>query len=266
METQKSINKAEFLAGMRDAIPIAFGYFAVAFSLGIVAKEAGLNPFQGFIASLTTNASAGEYVGFTLIAAGGTYIEMVIVTIIANARYLLMGCAMSQKLDEKLPWYHRVIIGFDLTDELFALSIAKEGKVNPFYFYAGMLVCMPAWASGTAIGIASGKILPDNVTSSLSVALYGMFIAIIIPPAKKNHTLLLAILSSFAASYVMAKVSVFAGVSGGTKIIILTILISTFFAIMFPIKDEEKDTKNENVKDKSDELEENIHSKREVSE
>ncbi len=256
METRRRTNRAEFFSGMKDSIPIALGYFAVAFSLGIVAKNAGLNPFQGFLAGLLNNASAGEYAGFMLIAAGGTYLEMVIVTLITNARYLLMGCAMSQKLDENTPWYHRLIIGFDLTDELFALSIAKENKLNPFYFYGGMVICMPFWASGTVVGIVSGTILPDNVISSLSVALYGMFIAIIMPPARKNPILVPAILISFAGSFAMAKLSIFSQISSGTRIIILTVVISSVFAILFPVKDTPQDDK-ENVSSITDEPSEN---------
>ncbi len=111
--------------GMRDGIPIGLGYFAVSFSLGIAAKNAGLTPFQGFLASLLCNASAGEYAGFTLIAAGATYLELAIVTLIANARYLLMSCAMSQRLDPGMPGFHRPLMAFHITDELFGIAIAR---------------------------------------------------------------------------------------------------------------------------------------------
>ena len=113
--------------GMRDGVPIGLGYFAVSFSLGIAAKNAGLTPFQGFLASLLCNASAGEYAGFTLIAAGATYLELAIVTLIANARYLLMSCAMSQRLDPAMPGFHRPLMAFHITDELFGIAIARPG-------------------------------------------------------------------------------------------------------------------------------------------
>ena len=128
-----SVNKQVFKDGMRDGIPIALGYLAVSFSLGIAAKNAGLSAFQGFLASLLTNASAGEYAGFTVIATMATYLEMFLVILIANSRYLIMSCALSQRMHPDTPWYHRLLIGFDITDELFAITIARPGYLNPFY-------------------------------------------------------------------------------------------------------------------------------------
>ena len=128
---------------MRDGVPIGLGYFAVSFSLGIAAKNAGLTPFQGFLASLLCNASAGEYAGFTLIAAGATYLELAVVTLIANARYLLMSCAMSQRLDPAMPGFHRPLMAFHITDELFGIAIARPGCLNPFYSYGAVLVAAP---------------------------------------------------------------------------------------------------------------------------
>ena len=139
-------NRAIFTSGIKDAIPIGLGYFAVAFTLGIAAKNAGLSPFQGFLASLLCNASAGEYAGFTTIAAKSTYIEIAIITLIANARYLLMSCAISQRFDPQMPFFHRFFIAFDITDELFAINISRPGYLNPLYTYGAMLCAMPFWA------------------------------------------------------------------------------------------------------------------------
>ena len=149
--------------GMRDGIPIGLGYFAVSFSLGIAAKNAGLTPFQGFLASLLCNASAGEYAGFTLIAAGATYLEVAVVTLIANARYLLMSCAMSQRLDPHMPGFHRPLMAFHITDELFGIAIARPGCLNPFYSYGAVLVAAPCWAVGTALGAIAGGLLPQRI-------------------------------------------------------------------------------------------------------
>ena len=121
--------------GMRDGVPIGLGYLAVAFSLGIAARNAGLNAFQGFLVSLLNNASAGEYAGFTTIAADASYLEIAVVTLIANARYLLMSCSLSQKFAPGTPMRHRLLVGYDVTDELFGLAISCDGWLDPYYMY-----------------------------------------------------------------------------------------------------------------------------------
>ena len=229
--------KSAFLKGFRDGIPIGLGYFAVSFSLGIAAKTAGLTPFQGFLTSLLINASAGEYAGFVLIGQNATYIELVIMIFIANARYFLMSCALSQKLSPDTPFFHRLIIGFDVTDEVFGISIAQEGFLNPFYTYGAMLSSIPFWATGTMLGIIAGEMLPISVVSALSVALYGMFLAVIIPPAKKDKSILGLILVSFALSFLMAYLPVVSTIPEGTRTIILTVVISAAAALFLPVKE-----------------------------
>ena len=128
-----------FLNGMRDGVPIALGYFAVSFSLGIAARNAGLTPLQGFFASLLNNASAGEYAAFTLIAANATLFQVALITLIANARYLLMSCALAQRFAPGTPFFHRLIIAYDVTDELFGITISRPGCLNPFYTYGAIL-------------------------------------------------------------------------------------------------------------------------------
>lgn len=225
--------------GMRDGIPIGLGYFAVSFSLGIAAKNAGLTPFQGFLASLLCNASAGEYAGFTLIAAGATYLELAIVTLIANARYLLMSCAMSQRLDPGMPGFHRPLMAFHITDELFGIAIARPGCLNPFYSYGAVLVAAPCWAVGTALGAIAGGLLPLRLVSAFSVALYGMFLAVIIPAARQSKVIAGLIALCFAASYGAAHLPVVSRISGGTRTIILTVALSAAAALLFPKNTEE---------------------------
>lgn len=222
--------------GIRDGLPIALGYFAVSFSLGIAARNAGLTPIQGFFASLFNNASAGEYAAFSLIAAHATYLEIAIITLIANARYLLMSCALAQKCAPGMPFFHRLFIAYDVTDELFGIAIARPGFLNPFYTYGAIIVAAPAWAFGTSFGIMAGNALPKNIVSALSVALYGMFLAIIIPPAKKNKIVAVLVVISFALSYICAYTTVISKLSDGTRTIILTVLISGVAAILFPVK------------------------------
>lgn len=233
--TARGATKKRFLAGMRDGVPIGLGYFAVAFSLGITAKNIGLTPFQGFLASLLNNASAGEYAGFEVIRSAAPYWEMALVIFITNARYLLMSCALSQKLDPKMPFFHRLLIGFDVTDELFGIGIAYPGYISPAYMYGAFLIATPCWASGTACGVIAGNLLPASVVSALSVAIYGMFIAIIIPPAHKNKIVAALVLLSFAASWAFDVLPLTAGMSGGMKVIVLTVAISGAAALLFPI-------------------------------
>lgn len=235
-------NKKNFIEGMRDGVPIMLGYFAVSFSLGIMAKRAGLNAVQGFLASFFNNASAGEYAGFTLIAAASTYIEIAIMTFITNARYLLMSTSLSQHISPDLSLFHRMLIAFDVTDELYAISINRAGVLNPFYCYGAYLVALPGWSVGTALGIVAGDIMPQNLVSAFSVALYGMFIACVIPKARENIVVRCTIICCFVLSYFVNRLEIFSNISEGTKIILLTVIISAVVAFLFPRKEEDDES------------------------
>lgn len=230
--------------GVRDGIPIALGYFAVAFALGITAHNAGLNALQATLASALCNASAGEYAAFTVIAADASYWEMALMMLVANARYLLMSCALSQKLSPDTPLHHRFLIGFDVTDEIFGISIAYGGRLIPAYVYGAMLVAIPGWAGGTCLGVLMGDLLPGRVVQALSVGLYGMFLAIIIPPARKNRVVAVLVALSMAASYGCSFIS---GLSEGVRIILLTVLIAGVAAVLFPVPDEYEAERGEAV-------------------
>ena len=210
-----AFNRKIFCEGMRDGIPIALGYLAVSFSLGIAARNAGLTAFQGFLASLLNNASAGEYAAFTL-----------------------MSCALTQRFAPGTPFFHRLIIAYDVTDELFGITIARPGYLNPFYTYGAIVLAAPAWSVGTALGIMAGNVLPLRVVSALSVALYGMFLAIIIPPARKDKVVAALVAISFALSFAGSYLPVVSSMSSGTRTIILTVVISSAAAILFPRKTE----------------------------
>ncbi|MGI6109326.1 MAG: AzlC family ABC transporter permease [Eubacteriaceae bacterium] len=233
-------NRNIFRQGMRDGIPIGLGYLAVSFSLGITAKNAGLNPFQSFLASLLCNASAGEYAGFTLIAAGATYVEMAVMTFIVNARYLLMSLAMSQRIKPGTSWIHRLVMSLDITDELFAIAISRPGYLNPNYTYGAVLVAAPFWAVGTALGCIAGELMPLRLVSAFSVALFGMFLAVIVPPARKNKVIAGLIAVCFAASWAATYLPGISSISSGTRTIILTVVISAAVAILFPKDDVEE--------------------------
>lgn len=226
--------------GIRDGVPIGLGYLAVSFSLGVAARSAGLTAFQGFLASLLNNASAGEYAGFTVIAANGSYIEIALMTLIANARYLLMSCALSQRFSPDTPFYHRILVGYDITDEIFGVTISRPGCIDPFYTYGVILVAAPCWASGTALGVTAGNLLPPRAVSALSVALFGMFLAVIIPPARKNRVIAALVAISFAASLAAASLPLLSQLSDGVRTIILTVVISGLAAVLFPVKQEKE--------------------------
>lgn len=233
-------NKAAFAEGVKDGVPIALAYLAVSFSLGIAAKNVGFTPWQGFVVSTLCAASAGEYIGFTMVAAGATLMETAIATLITNARYLLMSCAMSQRTDPKMPFFHRIFIGQFITDELFGIAIARKGMINPFYSYGAFLVAIPAWSFGTALGVVAGNIMQISLASAFSVALYGMFIAIIIAPARKDKAVALVVVASFILSSVGAYLPLFAGIAEGTKTMVVTVAVATVAAILFPHNDEEE--------------------------
>lgn len=237
--TYLETNRTCFRVGIRDGIPIALGYFAVAFTLGIAARNAGFTAFQAFVESLTNNASAGEYAVFSLVAAGAGLWEVAIMTLVANARYLLMSCSLSQKLSPDTPLRHRMLIAFDVTDEIFGISIAVPGRLNPWYTYGAMAVAIPGWSVGTCLGVIMGNVLPLRLVSALSVGLYGMFIAIIVPPSRRSKIVGGLVLLSFALSYAAARWEALAGLSSGVKTIILTVVISLAAALLFPVKDEE---------------------------
>ena len=234
-----AFSRKVFCEGIRDGVPIALGYFAVSFSLGIAARKAGFTPFQGFLASLLNNASAGEYAAFALIMSGASYFQVAVITLIANARYLLMSCALAQRFAPGTPFWHRLVIGYDVTDELFGITIARPGSLNPCYTYGAILLAAPAWASGTALGIVAGNLLPLRAVSALSVALYGMFLAIIIPPARKDKVVAVLVAISFALSFACNYLPGISALSDGTRTILLTVLISSVAAVLFPVKDQE---------------------------
>lgn len=239
-QTHSDSRRSVYFEGLRDGFPIGLGYFAVSFSLGIAARNAGLTVTQGLLSSLLCNASAGEYALFTLIGSGAACVEIALATLIINARYLLMSCALSQRMSSDMPFYHRFFIGFDVTDELFGITIARPGCVEPRYFYGAMTASIPMWAAGTALGIFMGNLLPARIVSALSVALYGMFLAIIVPPAKENRVVLGCVLSAFAASAAFAFLPVLRDLSSGNRTIILTVVISALAAVLFPRPAEEE--------------------------
>ena len=222
------MKKESFKQGITDGIPIALGYLAVSFTFGMMAVQGGLSIWQAVLISLTNLTSAGQFAGLDIIIAGGSLWEMALTQLIINLRYCLMSFSLSQKLRRDETWGHRYGVAFGVTDEIF----------GAFYNYGVMSVAIPGWTIGTLLGAISGSILPDFIMSALGVAIYGMFLAVIIPPSKKNKAVLLVVLGAMAVSALFAWVPVLSKVSSGFVIIITTILVAGLAAWLCPVDEE----------------------------
>lgn len=240
MEQQN--NKTSFLAGMRDGVPIGLGYFAVAFTLGITAGKAGMNALQSSLMSALMLASAGEFAAIRMIASGAGFMEMIITTVVINMRYLLMSSALSQKVQQNRPFRHRIFMSYAVTDEIFGISMAVPGKLNPFYQYGSASVAAPGWVLGTFLGAVVGMILPAPVMSAMSVAIYGMFLAVVVPPARKDKIIAAVVVVSMAVSFLFQSLPGLKNISSGFQIILLTVLISAAAAVLFPVKEEQHES------------------------
>lgn len=229
-------NRQHIIHGLRDGTPIAMGYFAVAFSLGIIAAKAGLTAPEGFLTSFFTRASAGEYGTYTLVAVQATYAEVIVMCMVVNLRYLLMSAALSQKIAPGTSWLHRILMACCVTDEVFGISVAHHGYTPPAYTYAAALISTLFWASGCAVGIIAGSLLPQPMVTALSMSLYGMFLAIIVPSAHRDRNVLYALIASFVLSGLCAIVPVIGEWSSGMRTVVLTIVISAVAAWLKPLK------------------------------
>ncbi len=234
------MNKKEFKEGMRDGIPIALGYLAVSFTFGMMAVKDHIGILQAVIISLTNVTSAGQFAGLDIIVAGGSLIEMALTQLIINLRYSLMSISLSQKLQKGTGTGKRLLLAYSVTDEIFGVSAARKGKLNIFYSYGAIAVAVPGWVLGTALGAISGSIMPAFLMSAFSVAIYGMFLAIIIPPAKEDKAVLGVVLAAMALASAFAYVPGMKKISSGFAIIIVTLLVSAIAAILHPHVEEEE--------------------------
>lgn len=227
-----------FFRGLRDGIPIALGYFSVSFGFGIFCINLGLSVLAAAGISLTNLTSAGQVAGVGIIAAGGTLIEMALTQLVINLRYSLFAISLSQKLDSSFTTPHRIAASFGITDEIFAVTYAQEGKVKPAYMYGVILISALGWVGGTALGAAMGQILPEMVSSAMGIMLYCMFLAIFVPPARKDRGVLMAVIVAALCSILFNTVLTF--VSGGFAVIISALVSAALCALLFPVAEEEE--------------------------
>lgn len=231
-------NLQQFKLGIHNGIPICLGYLAVSFALGILAAESGMTAMQSGVTSFFVLASAGQYAGFTLVGAAGSYLGMAGVMFVANMRYMLMSAALSQKVKSNLPLFHRLLMAWGITDEIFGVAITSPGRLNPALMYGAMAIAIPGWTVGTVLGVLVGNVLPQDLVTALSIGLYGMFIAIIIPPAKKSKIVFGLVAISMIASWLFSRLPVLGNLSEGNRTIILTIIIAGIAAVLFPVPEE----------------------------
>lgn len=235
----------DYQNGLRDGVAVALGYFAVSFTFGMASSADGLSILQAVLISLTNVTSAGQFSGLAIIAAGGTYIEIALTQLVINLRYCLMSFSLAQKLDRKVPRRHRYLMAYSVTDEIFALDVSLDSPLPPAYHYGITSVAVPGWVLGTLAGAVSGNILPAFAISALGVAIYGMFLAIIIPPARKNRTVLLVVLSAMGLSFLFSVLPVLKKITSGFVIIITTVVVAGIAAGLRPIEETTEHTKGD---------------------
>lgn len=233
-------HKKWYLNGLREGVPIGLGYFAVGFTLGIAAREAGITAFQMGLMSLMLHASAGQFAVITIVAGQSGYLAMIITQVVINIRYLLMSCALSQKINPNTSLPKRLLLAYFVTDEIFGISSSVKGELDPYYNYGAATVASPGWAAGTVLGVLVGNILPASMTCALSVALYAMFLAVVIPASKDDRAVAMVVLASMAASLAFTLIPFLASIDSGTRIILLTVGIAAVAAVLKPIPVESK--------------------------
>ena len=227
--------------GLRDGVPIGLGYLAVSFAFGLSAVLMGLSPLEALLISLFNLTSAGQLAGTPIIASAGSISELVVSQLVINSRYSLMSVSLSQKLSPSVRLRDRLYIGFANTDEVYAVASSKHGKVGRKYMLGLITAPIIGWCSGTLLGAIAGDILPAILITSLSVSMYAMFIAIILPSARESLPTLLCILAAVTLSVLFYFVPALSVIPDGFVIVIIALTVSALFALLFPIPDEVDD-------------------------
>ncbi len=224
-----------FIKGLKDGVPICLGYLSVAFAFGIFATESGLTLLQTLLISMTNVTSAGQLAGVPIIVAGGTLLELAVAQLVINLRYALMSVSLSQKLGKTVRLLDRFIISFVNTDEVFAVASSQQGSVGKRYLYGLILTPYLGWSLGTFLGAGAGNILPESVISALGIAIYGMFVAIVVPETKKRRTTAFCVGIAIALSCLFTYLPKLSAIPSGFMVIICAVVASAIMAICAPV-------------------------------
>lgn len=236
-EKVQKMKRNEFINGIKDGIPICLGYFSVSMAFGIAAVKGGIPVWAAILTSLSNVTSAGQFAGVNIILAGGMLLELAVTTLIINMRYFLMSLSVSQKVDRSMKLWQRFLVSFGITDEIFAVSMRHPRELTAAYMAGLIITPVLGWTGGTAAGAAATSVMPASLSAAMGIALYGMFIAIVIPPAREKKSVLTAVLLSVAVSLLFSVVPLLKMLSAGWTVIIITVLVSAFCATIFPIEE-----------------------------
>lgn len=234
-----------FKKGLKDGLPIGLGYFSVSFTFGMMAVSAGIPVWAAVLISMTNLTSAGQFAGLLIIAGAGSLVEMAMTQLVINARYSLMSLTLSQKMEKRFSVPKRLIAAFSNTDEIFAVAVNQGKEIGAKYYSGLSIIPYAGWTLGTLFGAVAGGFLPPVVNDALGLSIYAMFIAIIIPPAKKSAPIRLVIFAAVILSCLFYFVPFLKNVSSGFSIIICAVAASIIATIVNPVNDDEPETEQE---------------------
>ena len=231
------MRKKEFIEGIRDGIPICLGYFSVSMAFGLTAVLSGVPIWAAVVISLTNLTSAGQFAGMNLIASHGAMVEIALTTLIINIRYFLMSISVSQKVERKMTMKERMAVSFGITDEIFAVSMQRDHDLTTAYMAGLIITPVIGWTGGTLVGAVATSFMPEVLSNALGIALYGMFIAVIVPPARDQKNVLFAVALAIGASVACKYLPVIQNLSSGWTIILITIVVCLIAAWLFPVEE-----------------------------
>lgn len=231
------MRKQEFTDGIKDGTPIALGYFAVSVAFGVSAVGSKVPWWGATLISLTNLTSAGQKAGVDVMAAGGGALLLVLTTLIINMRYFLMGVSVSQKVESNMSLWKRLLAAFGITDEIYAVSMNRKTCLTASYMAGLIIPPVFGWTGGTLLGAVATGFMPEMLAQAMGIALYGMFIAVIVPPAKANKAVLCAVVMAIALSLLFTYLPLLEFLSDWA-VIIITVAVSAVCASLFPIKEE----------------------------
>ncbi|MEN8078345.1 AzlC family ABC transporter permease [Clostridioides difficile] len=235
---QIKTNLEDYKDGLKKGFPICLGYISVSITFGILAANGGMSASTAVLISATNLTSAGQFAGLGLIFNTATYFELALTTLVINIRYMLMSLSLSQKLDKEISFLNKLLISFGITDEIFAVASLEEKKLTSQYMFGLITLPFIGWTLGTYIGAVASEFLPVIVQDAFGIAIYGMFIALIIPPSKKSKAIFFVVLLSIFFSCCLYYLPYLNNISQGFAIIIASILSSVLGAYFFPIKED----------------------------